>query len=1195
MKFKFLVDRNRAINNRNAMLLWMMFTYLLSSDGFQPNSVDKIGRNMLMNLAAIPSSGDYARALIGRGADINWADAASFTYLHMAAKEVEVDNLEIGRLVIEKGADVNALTDRQETSLHIACQEGNIDCIHMLLHYGADATIPDWEGVLPIVATRRWVNYQKQKYIHELLFDYTFDDLGTVVDLTTLFEAMTSETSLFPRMIDKISDVCYNRKDLKYLCDNLCYVKPRNLQLFLNKFDFIVSELIDNCQTLNSLLQPASFRDPDRVFRNLELFLESDHVTQLMQRSKRTYPAIFNLVENFNQVDEDDMQATIYLMLSHGLSVTSVDVDFIYQFYGRCELFNVMLHMDIVLIELEPRETHSVARLFYQPKSDIEDFLHDPAATRLLDYYNNAKLKEIALASEESQVVAKAKSMPRVPSLVELCRNAARKYIRKSEPLFLAVFKDDLHALQLLVESGKSANVKSELGNTLLNYVIEHKRVAIFDYLLSLDGTDIDCLDSFGRSPLLHTATEFDEYFAWELIKKGADLHLSDKVGCTFLHLAARRTSDSNLRIGEFIIEKGADVNAQNKAGETPLYIACQQNNVDWVHLLLYYGALATVPSFQGILPLAVAPQHLQDVLFDHTFDDVKSDVALRTLMETMSHDSSLFAKIVNVTSDVSYDVYDLNYLCDNLIYLKAKHFRLFIDKFSNIIKEMIDNFSPLTMIIGLDVDLQLHEMKKVLYAFLESNHVCEFVRASDPMYPIIAHLLRMFNKPKIFVEEEETTKIICQMLTYGLDVTSDDLDTVYVYYGHCNLFKILLHMDIEMIGQSCAMAALCYDPNTNVETFLNEASFSSALLCYYNHPRMKELCLSEEIAAKVKNKPLVQAVHDNDLNRLKALVEAGESVNEKSCSQGLVLNCVIKYGRTEMFDYLMTLDDLRLDVVDGDDLSPLLCAIQWFNEHFVLELIKKGADIHEINSGGETVLHMAARFRSDNLRVGKLFIEAGVDVNRQNCWGRTALFNACRAGNVDWIYMLLYYGACATIPSVEGFLPVVVLSSRTPLTEREQVQEILFNHTFEVGDTVKLSNLIVAMCLDRALFSNIVNVTSNVTFDLGDLTLLNYQLQYLKIKHLRVFVEKFGIIVKELINNCKPLVALAKDGADAELLEILYIFLESEHGVDFVQECGSRNFLIHNLVGGSGKPTITEEEMIKIICLILTYGLDIS
>ncbi|KYB26121.1 ankyrin-3 isoform X1 [Tribolium castaneum] len=481
------------------------------------------------------------------------------------------------------------------------------------------------------------------------------------------------------------------------------------------------------------------------------------------------------------------------------------------------------------------------------------------------------------------------------PRMYRCCCRRRFPLQRENNPLFRAVLSDNLAELQTLVESGHRVNTKNAKGCSLLNFAMRRKRVEIFDYLLSLDQIDVDYRDRMHQSPLLYLAGVcFDEYFALELLKKGADVNLTDDSGFSFLHLAARAYCDDNLRVGQLVIDKGADVDLRGHYGVTPLYAACEEGNFDWVSMLLYYGADPMVPTHRKILPVAVVASNanqdeeqqtlLQEIIFNHTFDNDKICLSLPTLTAAMTLSSDLFVKILDKASSVEYDLSDLQHLVTSLIHVKAQHLELFMQNFGFIIKDMIDNFPPLEVLIKISLDCEMSGLRDIVQVFLDSEYCAEFVQSCDPTLPAISRLIQEFT----IEEEEKFTQMVCLMLTYGLGVTSTDLDAVYNQYGYCELFKLLLHMAVTLTN-NCnnvhSIAALYYNPNLSLDDFLNDFSINSHLLHFYNHRKLKEICLDViEDGEKLPELPQVPYLLELSRNAARNFIVSKFKI--RNCSQ---------------------------------------------------------------------------------------------------------------------------------------------------------------------------------------------------------------------------------------------------------------------------------------------------------------------
>lgn len=99
-------------------------------------------------------------------------------------------------------------------------------------------------------------------------------------------------------------------------------------------------------------------------------------------------------------------------------------------------------------------------------------------------------------------------------------------------------------------------------------------------------GTNYDCQDSTGRSPLHRAVQNNDKFCAEELIKMDCDVDAQDHKGATPLHVAAGRPAGEDvLRI---LLVSGANLHATDTAnGWTPLHYAALRGNHSAVPLLL--------------------------------------------------------------------------------------------------------------------------------------------------------------------------------------------------------------------------------------------------------------------------------------------------------------------------------------------------------------------------------------------------------------------------------------------------------------------------------------------------------------------------------------------------------------------------------------------------------------------------------
>ena len=126
-----------------------------------------------------------------------------------------------------------------------------------------------------------------------------------------------------------------------------------------------------------------------------------------------------------------------------------------------------------------------------------------------------------------------------------------------------------------------------------------HGHVTIVSLLLKHNSSVISACDWCGVTPLIDSCRGNHDTVAVLLLKCGAHVTESDKMGLTCLHVAAQAGSCKVIRL--LVEDLNVDVNlAAAKSRFTPLHCAANAGQLEAVRLLLLQGADPTLEDAHG-------------------------------------------------------------------------------------------------------------------------------------------------------------------------------------------------------------------------------------------------------------------------------------------------------------------------------------------------------------------------------------------------------------------------------------------------------------------------------------------------------------------------------------------------------------------------------------------------------------------
>ena len=180
-------------------------------------------------------------------------------------------------------------------------------------------------------------------------------------------------------------------------------------------------------------------------------------------------------------------------------------------------------------------------------------------------------------------------------------------------PLDAALCRNDFPVAELLLEHGGGVDVRDARNQTALHKTIDrHDKVAIdrVKFLLG-HGADVNAQRDDLWTPL-HLAFRFGELnVARVLFDHQADVNARNDDGQTPLHLLSRwkaeQDEDDGSEYVKRLLELGANVNEKDKDNATPLHLASYYKRLEIVRVLLDSGANTDVENDQGKIPLQMA------------------------------------------------------------------------------------------------------------------------------------------------------------------------------------------------------------------------------------------------------------------------------------------------------------------------------------------------------------------------------------------------------------------------------------------------------------------------------------------------------------------------------------------------------------------------------------------------------------
>lgn len=327
---------------------------------------------------------------------------------------------------------------------------------------------------------------------------------------------------------------------------------------------------------------------------------------------------------------------------------------------------------------------------------------------------------------------------------------------------------------------------------------------------------------------------------------------------------------------------------------------------------------------------------------------------------------------------------------------------------------------------------------RQAVYAFLKAQ------ANAEPPTSSLHSLCEQYNRNKNTRRGVGRTFEFSKKKTAFINIVAAGDDIVVAFALAC----AKIDSDIDWRGTEGANAlinAIRAGPATIVQLFLDKGAVFDAgqngmsslhVAAHKGDDAMMRVFLANganpEAATGAGQTPLFFASQGGHVAAIQLLVDRGTDVNVVDKDNRTPL-CVAAQGGHVAAIQLLVDRGADLNIVARDGSSILQDATYYGQEAAVQLLLELGADIKVGKKYGDSVLHTAAgrwfdeKLREMRLRLVRLLLRYGADMNEVNGSGYTPLHSATEARNVAIVQLLLDKGANIEATCNKGYTPMLL------------------------------------------------------------------------------------------------------------------------------------------------------------------------
>ncbi|XP_076279889.1 uncharacterized protein LOC143208872 [Lasioglossum baleicum] len=589
--------------------------------------------------------------------------------------------------------------------------------------------------------------------------------------------------------------------------------------------------------------------------------------------------------------------------------------------------------------------------------------------------------------------------------------------------LITSVVNGNLEIVEDILKNGADVNMLDNTGYfggiSLLQRAVNEKQVQMAKLLINY-GANVNVKNIRGETPIVNAIQNRDTKMIELLLTNGADIKADPELVCNAV-------SYGNLELVEDLLKNGADVNMLNGNlyfRHSLLHMAVNGEQEQMAKLLINYGANVNVKDTREKTPI------LNAILMR----DTKMVELLLTNGADIKEDPELVCTAVRcgnleIVEDLLKNGADINAVGDIYFRFSLLHYA---------VREKQVQMVELLINYGANVNVKNSLGETPIVNAIEN-------RDKKMIELLLTNGADIKEDPKVLraAVENGNLKIVEDILTDCADV-----NMLLIGCSEFDTWAPPLHKAVKRKQVQMVELLINYGANVNVKNSLGETPIVNAI--ENRDKKMIELLLTNGADIKEDPKVLRVAVENGNLKIVEDILTDCADVNMLliGCSEfdawapplhravkrkqvqmvellinyGANVNVKNSQGETPIFDAIRSRDKqmIKLLLSNGADIKEdpkvLRAAVENGNLKIVEDILTDGADVNMLlianSSIGRRFLFLHKAVMQKQVKMAKLLIKYGANVNAKDSEGATPIFYAINKRDTEMIELLLINGA---------------------------------------------------------------------------------------------------------------------------------------------------------------------------------------